>query len=494
MSLRINTNVPAMMALRNLGNTSDNIAMSISRLSTGLKITTAADDPAGLIISEGMRAQLSGISRAIQNSQDAVNMSKTAEGALNEVQTLLTNIRGIAVHAANSAVVDSAQLEADQQQIQSTIQSIDRIASTTSFGTKKLLNGTAGITANVTDSTDVGGAYFGSSFGGLQISNGPVTVTRTTAAAQTSLQTNRAFTATTDVVPAGSFAVNGYTFTTDGTTDTVSTLVAKINAQASNTGVTASPVSSGGFFHITLTANNYGSQFPVSYFDANNTLNTVANPAPTVAGADAVATVTASILTSTGALSTTTVNFTGGRGPKESGLRLSDSQGNMILMTGTGNTTGTLSSATGIGTIAAGNVRFQIGAYSTESVSYGMPDSRASNLGTGVLANQSLSTIDVRSSNGAQNAMDIIDSAITQLASMRGNLGSFQKNFLESTVRSLGVAQENLTSTESTIRDADMAEEITRYTRLQVLQSSGMSVLSQANQAPNQVLQLLKGG
>ena len=102
MSLRINTNVPAMTALRNLGNTSQDIATSINRLSTGLKIVTAGDDPAGLIISEGMRAQLSGISRAIENSQDAVNMSKTAEGALDEVQTLLKNIRGIAVQAANS--------------------------------------------------------------------------------------------------------------------------------------------------------------------------------------------------------------------------------------------------------------------------------------------------------------------------------------------------------------------------------------------------------
>ncbi|MFN8220364.1 MAG: flagellin [Fimbriimonadales bacterium] len=95
---------------------------------------------------------------------------------------------------------------------------------------------------------------------------------------------------------------------------------------------------------------------------------------------------------------------------------------------------------------------------------------------------------------GAQDAMKIIDDAISQLALARGDIGSFQSNFLESTVRSLGVAQENLTASESQIRDADMASEITQYTRLQILKQSGMSVLAQASQAPQSVLQLLRGG
>lgn len=110
------------------------------------------------------------------------------------------------------------------------------------------------------------------------------------------------------------------------------------------------------------------------------------------------------------------------------------------------------------------------------------------------MAGKSLADLDVTSPAGAQEAMKIIDSAIEELAQLRGDLGSFQKNFLESTVRSLGIAQENLTATESQIRDADMASEITQYTRLQILQQSGMAVLAQANQIPQGVLQLLRGG
>jgi flagellin len=121
-----------------------------------------------------------------------------------------------------------------------------------------------------------------------------------------------------------------------------------------------------------------------------------------------------------------------------------------------------------------------------------MPTVFAQNLGTGVVPNGSIATLDVTTQQGAYDAMKIIDSAISQLAMQRGELGSFQKNFLESTARSLDIAKENLTSTESQIRDADMAQEITEYTRLQILQQSGMSVLAQANQQPQQVLKLLQ--
>ena len=104
MSLRINTNIPAMTALLNLSNTDDEMSTAITRLSTGLRINTAADDPAGLIISEGMRAQINGINQAVSNTQDAINMSKTAEAALNEVSTLLNDSYSLAVQSANTAI------------------------------------------------------------------------------------------------------------------------------------------------------------------------------------------------------------------------------------------------------------------------------------------------------------------------------------------------------------------------------------------------------
>src|SRR5687768_9028689 len=169
-----------MKALRNLDQTNTEVANSVGRLSTGLRINTAGDDPAGLIISEGMRAQLKGLEQAMRNSQDAINMSKTAEAALDEVQRLLRDIRGIAVHSANTAVVDAATLQANQTQIRSTLQSINRIAEHTQFGTKKLLDGTAGALANVTSTANVSSIYMGGTFNGQNVQSGPVTINRVT--------------------------------------------------------------------------------------------------------------------------------------------------------------------------------------------------------------------------------------------------------------------------------------------------------------------------
>ncbi|HLI48100.1 MAG TPA: flagellin, partial [Chthonomonas sp.] len=131
--LNLNTNVTALNALYNLNQVSDAVASSIQKLSSGLRINSAADDPAGLIISENLRAQVTGLNQAIANGQDATNLIKTADGALSEVSDLLNNIRQLAVHAANTGVNDITAVEADQTQINSAVQSIERIAEQTQF-------------------------------------------------------------------------------------------------------------------------------------------------------------------------------------------------------------------------------------------------------------------------------------------------------------------------------------------------------------------------
>jgi flagellin len=473
-----------MNALRNLGETGNEISQSVGRLSTGLRINSAKDDPAGLIISEGMRAQLKGIDQAIRNSQDAINMAKTAEAALDEVQRLLRDIRGIAVHSANSAVVDSAALQANQTQIRSTLQSINRIAQQTQFGTKKLLDGSAGTMANVTSINDVSSIFMGGTFNGHQVQSGPITIDPVTQAQRATITLGNSFAdANAVITTAGSFVINGYAFSTNGT-ETVQTVVAKINEMSSTTGVSAQ-ISGTGPVQIVLNQNTYGSQHPINFVDSANILHNATTASAT--GVDAVFNV--SVLTDTGV---ETVAFTGGRGPKESGLKLSDSFGNTIVLTENGNSN--LAAPTQVGVITSGTVRFQIGANQGQSVQFSMPTVFSNRLGTNAVSGMSLADIDVTTAQGAQDAMSIIDDAIKQLAYIRGDLGSFQKNFLESTVRSLGIAQENLTSSESQIRDADMAAEITQFTKLQILQQSGMSVLAQANQAPQSILQLLRGG
>ncbi|MBI1756999.1 MAG: hypothetical protein HYR64_07830 [Fimbriimonas ginsengisoli] len=482
-SFRINTNLQSLTALLNLNETDSGLQRSIERLSSGMRINSAADDPAGLIISESMRSKIQGIGQAVRNSQDAINMSKTAEAAMNEIQTLLKNISALAVHAANSAVVDSASLEADQTQIRSTLQSIDRIASQTEFGSKKLLDGSAGVVANVTAPSDLSSMFIGSTFASATVQSGPVTLTSVTAGTAASIALAQTFASTTTAVgTAGSFVINGISFTTDGT-DTLQSLASKINQQSGQTGVTAQIVASGGTYSIQLDQTTYGSQYGITFVDPSNVLNTTATAS--AVGTDAVFDV--SVTTDQGVK---TVPFTGGRGPQASGLQLSDTFGNRITLTPNGNTS--LGVATQVGVLSSGSVRFQIGADADQAVQFSMPTVFANRLGTSVVPGKTLADIDVTTIQGAQDAMKIIADAVTQVAQLRGDLGSFQKNFLESNVRSLNVANENLTASESDIRDVDMAAEISDHTRLMILQQSGMAVLAQANQTPQNVLQLLK--
>ncbi|MBN8690944.1 MAG: hypothetical protein J0L72_09185 [Armatimonadetes bacterium] len=482
MSLRINTNIHALGALRSLGNTMDQYQLSIQKLSTGLRINSAGDDPAGLIISESLRTQVLGIDQATRNAQDAVNMTKTAEAALGEVQTLIRNMRSIAVHSANTAVVDATMLQANQSQIRNALQSINRIAEQTSWGTKKLLDGTAGAQANVTRASDIGSIYVGGTFNGDSVATGAITMQKVTAAERAIVTLGGTFTnSSTIITTSGNFVINGYSFSTDGT-ESVQSLVSKINAMSNTTGVTAQ-VTGSGPVSIALSSTTFGLNSAINYFDPGRVLHNASSAQDT--GLNGVYNVT--IPTTNGIA---TVQFTGGQGPGVSGLQLSDSWGNTISVTEQGNSG--LASATQVGVMTAGSVQFHIGAGSNQSVAFSMPNVYSNRLGTGVVSGKALDNIDVTSQQGAQDAIKIIDQAVVQLAQWRGDIGAFQVNFLESTVRSLGVAKENIQASESQIRDVDMAQEMTNYTRLQILQQSGMSMLAQANQAPQSVLSLLQ--
>ena len=138
---RINTNVPAIVAQRTLRQTQRDLQISLERLSSGLRINRGADDPAGLINSETLRAEISGVGKAISNSQRAINIIATTEGALNEVAALLVDIQGLIVETANDAALSDEEKKANQLQIDSAIESITRIANTTTFAGRKLLNG-----------------------------------------------------------------------------------------------------------------------------------------------------------------------------------------------------------------------------------------------------------------------------------------------------------------------------------------------------------------
>lgn len=477
MSFRINNNMSAMGALRNLNQTGESFNQSIQRLSTGLRINTAADDPAGLIASERFRAQIGGLDQAIRNSQDAVNFSKTAEGAFTEVHKLLNDARTLAVASANSATISVAQQQANQQQLSSIVSSITRIAQQTSYGTKKLLDGSAGVNSSVTNSTLLAGLSIGGTWNGAALStSSSVTLSTVTAGTTASTTATGTFTfLTSTAANAGSFTINGVTFSAT-TATTASDLINMVNGASEQTGVVASFTGSG----IRFSTMKYGSAEKLNLTDGNGVVQS-APGSVSATGTDARATVT---------INGTTVNFTGGLNAQD-GLSLSDTDGNVVRLTTSGNVTS--ATAASVGQVIASGSTFQIGANSGQTISLSLGNYAPSQLGSGAIAGLSLANLDVTSSAGASQALAVIDKAVDDVSRARGMIGNFQRNILESNMRSLGIAKENLTASESAIRDTDIAEEMTHYTKMQMLSQAGLSVLAQANQSQQGVLNLLRG-
>jgi flagellin len=478
MSFRINTNVSAMNALRNLNTTGMEFAGSINKLSTGLRINSAADDPAGLIASENFRAQISGVTQAIKNSQDALNYSKTAEGALDEISRLMRESRSLAVLSANTGTLSTSQLQANQTQIDLITRSIDRIAQQTQFGRKKMLDGSAGVNAVIVDSVNLKSMTLSGEIGDQTLSaDGAVTVDVTTAATKAT-HTGTRTTAAVDLATytstalgaAGSFSINGLTFNVLAT-DTFGAVVQEINENSGQTGVVAEAVFSGGNGQIVLRQTTYGANFKVNLVDASGVIQ-AASGTVSVAGINAVADVTV------GALNP--VTFTAGFNGAD-GLTLSDSKGNRIKLTEAGNAVQTLAN---VAQVTVGTAQFQIGGNAGQTTLLSIPNFSATALG--------FAGLDVTTAAGATAAITAIDDAIDGLNLKRGEIGSFMRNILESNIRSLGVTKENLSATESQIRDTDIADEMTTFTKLQILQQSGLSVLAQANAAPQSVLSLLR--
>jgi len=307
MSLRINNNIESMNAHRSLLMNDRALSKSLERLASGQKVNRAADDPAALVISEHMRAQVSGMEQAIRNNEVAISLVQTAEGSMNEISSILVSLRQRAISAANVGASDQDMINANQAEVENGLKSIDRVVSSTQFGHYKLLDGT--------------------------------------------------------------------------------------NA--------------------------------------------------------------AKIIT---------------------------------------NEDGSISTQEGL--------RFHVGPNAEHMASTSIRDMSTNQLGRvtvpeGELPNisnfMSLADIDVRNEQGAQDALNIIDQALTEVATVRGELGAFQKHTLESNLTSLQVAAENMTAAESTIRDTDMAQELATFTRNQIMTQSATAQLAQANAMPQHVLRLLNG-
>jgi flagellin len=475
MSFRINQNVEALGAYNNVSNVTSNIAKSMGKLSKGLRIADAADDPAGLISSELFRSQISSMEAAMRNNSEAVNYAKTAESGLGEMNALLAEARGLAIASGNTATLTAAQLTANQDQLSSIISSINRISTTVSYSNKKLLDGSAGVTTQISNTSKVSGFSFGG-----QANAATITLTGLVTINQTALATSALYTATsalsTGAINSGTISINGVSFSiAAGSLGTA--IASQINAASGQTGVTAAFDTT--TFALTFTQNQTGSKRSISFVDTTGVVSAAANTQATVVGIDARASLT---------MGGQTVLFTGGLTGAD-GLTLADANGNKLTITSGGNATGTSL----MGQVIAQDSKFQIGFQANATANLALRNMAAGQLGSGVATGFTVNNLDVTTSAGATTALSVLDKAIEEVSQMRGKIGSFQRNVLESNNRTLTSMKENLVNSESSIRDLDVASEMTNFTKLQVMQQAGMAMLGQANQSSQTVLSLLKG-
>jgi flagellin len=391
MGMRINTNVEAFNAQRNLQATALNYAKSVEKLSSGLRINRAGDDAAGLSISEKMRAQIKGMAQAQRNAQDGISMIQTAEGALNEVHSMLQRMRELAVQGANDTLSDDdrtaiyAELDQLSQEITST-------RTRTTFNGKALLQGTLATQLDTSSTTQAGTVVHAG--------------------------TNTAVSA---VSVSGAAAGKTFTFTDTATglqlsDGSVSQEIADANLAVGANG------------SLVLNYDKLG---------VSVTLSSVAG--------------------------TTATNVAAG-----------------------------LSTKTVVTAAGSGAATFQIGADATGnsmSVNFGDVSNTSLGLTAGIAT---IDTVGERTASAFQAFISTIDNAVKVVSTKRGDLGAAQ-NRLEHSIANLGVAQENLTASESRIRDVDMAAEMVNFTKTGILQQAGQAILSQANSAPQGVLQLLRG-
>jgi flagellin len=355
MSVRINTNIEALNAQRNLGITSLQFSKSVEKLSSGLRINRAADDAAGLAISQKLQAQVNGLNQAQRNAQDAISMVQTAEGALNEVQSMLQRMRELAVQAANSTL-STSDVQSVNTEITALKSEIDRIAGATTFNGQSLLTGALSVAQS-----------------GGTAAAGAVVVAGTN-------------TSVTSVDVSGAKASTTYTLTS-GVGNTLTLSDGVISQQ-----VTAGALAANSAAKITF--GNLGVSITVSSVAGDSAAN--------IAGARAGAT-------------------------------------------------------------------FQIGANSGDSLSVSFADTRTSAVGYGTLV-ADISTFSTATGSGvgiiaaAVTMITSADTALNYISVTRGNFGAVQ-NRLEHTIASLGVSSENLSASESRIKDLDVANEMVTFTK-----------------------------
>ncbi len=504
---RINTNVNSLIAQRILGQQNQGLTKSLERLSTGYRINRGSDDPAGLIASEKLRSEKVTLEAAIGNAERAEQVVNVAEGGLQEVQNLLLEVQSLVTSSANDAGLSEEERKANQLQVDQILQTIDRIASTTSFQGTKLLNGSfdfqiSGQATTVLD-VQVDAAKF------TDGTNTDVSVLVTQSAQRGSI-----FLSTAGALELDDDADSRLTFEVAGTLGsrqfsfasgaTVADMVTAINAFKGVTGVSASDGTTG----VQLKSTAFGSDAFVSvdvdaapglagntgvYFSSasdESTVSTEAASRTTFAAANGA-------IRDDGQDVAATIN---GNTAAGDGLKLAvNTEGlnaTIMLNSGAAQAIASVSAFT----ITGGGAEFNIGPRVdiANQTRLGIGNVATRNLGGEYVSGVSYNLDSLGSGKlfdlddgDLSISQQIINNAIDEVSSLRGKLGSFQKNVVGSTINSLNIALENMTAAESAIRDTDFAAETATLTRNQILVNAATNSLAIANSRPQNVLALI---
>lgn len=473
--MKINTNITALRANFNLNSVQAKLTASTSKLSSGYRITKAADDAAGMAISQKMHAQIRGLQRASQNGSDGISFIQTAEGALAEIENMLQRCRELAVQAANEAnTIDDKK--AVQNEIDSLRAEIDRLSEQTEYNTMSVLDGSC---CRQSSSSNVGVR--------LISATDEVPLTKYTFSIDEEASQAKALTGVIDFAPsdivskedAGKIQINGESIEIkEG--ESYETVYAKIRDYCEMMNIDVAPVDTAGeecelgaASNLSFTSVIYGASQEINITTDNENLakKLGVDGVTATKGTDAKV----SLDTASGFSNTATVFVDGGR------VEVSDRDGFNMIFDVSKASAGSMASVT---MLDAGYVSVQIGANEGQTIDLSIPS-----VSTKALA---IENCNVCTHAGASSAITAFDNAIQQISAVRSKLGAYQ-NRLDSSVSSLDATSENLTEACSRIEDVDMSEEMTKYTQYSVLVQAGTSMLAQANNQPQTILQLLQG-
>jgi flagellin len=491
----INTNISSLNAQRALNQSQAALGVSMSRLSSGLRINSAKDDAAGLAITERMTSQIRGLNQAARNANDGISLAQTAEGALGSVSSILQRVRELAVQAAN-ATNSASDRQALNNEVGQLTAELDRIGSNTQFNGQNLFDGTFG-TAVYQVGANANQTISAASINARTTAYGNNQVASSNAAGIAAVAAG--FGANANV--GGTLAVAGFVGTANVTVTanaTAKAIATAINAQSSNTGVKASATTNA---QVTFSASG---GYTLSLASETSTAQSITFNLASATGADSLAVAASAINDQSSKTGVTAVVNTAG-----TALILNNSSGSDIVLSAAAG--GVIGAATVSVTKLASDGSSIVGAAQTLTSSatntnvsgaivldsekaFAVTPNTTTVFNNTNAVSSTLSTvaaIDVATSTNAYQAMKTVDSALAFINSERAKFGALQARF-DSTIQNLSVTAENTSASRSRIMDADFAAETANLSRSQILQQAGTAMVAQANQLPQGVLALLK--